>query len=143
MVERVSSEDPSIRTFRARIERAGGTSRPRVQLPAAASEHVPGEVVRIDLGGTQYHADVRSGSDGPMINGIYDTARLARSPGAGENRLPGWLDDAGVAVGRSVLFDVVVPDYLYGIRAPGSTTVYEATQPPSSSLASIAESLDE
>lgn len=143
MAERVSSEDPSIRTFRARIERAGGTSRPRLQLPPEASEPVPAEVVRIALDGSRYHADVRSAADGPVVRGIYDTARLARSPGAGENRLPGWLDDAGLAVGRSVLFDVVVPEFLYGVRAPGSTTVYEATEPPAASLAHIAESLDE
>lgn len=145
MGERVSSEDPSVRTFRARIERHGGTRRPRLALPPAAADHVPAGVVRLVLDGSRYHADVREGRDGvgPAVHGAYDNARLARSPGEGENRLPGWLDGAGLEVGRSVQFDVVVPAFLFGARPPGTTAVYEAVEPPPSSLSSIAEGLDE
>lgn len=143
MGERVSSDDPSIQTFRARIERAGGTSRPRLALPPEAADAVPTEVVRFVLNGKRYHADVRSGAEGPIVAGVYETARLARTPGEGVNRLPEWLDDAGLATGRSVLIDVVVPDFLYGLRPPGTDTVYEVVDPPSSSLASIASDLDE
>ena len=143
MGERVSSEDPSIRTFRARIERSGGTKRPRLRLPPEATEFVPSGVVRLDLGGTVYHADVREHDDGLLVVGAFDNARLARSPGEGVNRLPVWLDDVGLAIGRSVLFDVVVPDALYGARPPGRTTVYDVIEPPRSSLSDIAASLEE
>lgn len=143
MGEHVSSEDPSVRTFRARIERTGGTSRPRLALPPEAVDHVPPEVVQLVLDGTVFHADVRAGEDGPAIHGAYDNRRLARSPGEGENRLPAWLEDAGLAVGRSVLVDVVVPGFRYGLRPPGRTAVYDAVEPPASSLARIAEALDE
>ncbi|MFB6353004.1 MAG: hypothetical protein ABEJ92_02860 [Halobacteriales archaeon] len=145
MGERVSSADPSVRTYRARIERAGGTRRPRLALPEAATDDVPAGVVRLAMGGTQYRADVRAGrrGDGPVVHGVYDNPRQARSPSDGENRLPDWLDDAGLTVGRSVLFDVVVPAFLYGLRAPGETAVYDAVEPPSPSLSRIAEGLDE
>lgn len=142
MGERVSSDDPSIRTFRARIEPSGATSRPRLALPAEAAPHVASGVIRLDLGGTTYHADVRSTDGGPVVRAAFDNARLARTPGEGENRLPGWLDDVGLALDRSVLFDVVVPDVLYGARAPGTKTVYEVVEPPASSLADIAADLD-
>lgn len=143
MGERVSSDDPTIRTFRARIERHGATSRSRLALPPAAADAVPTDIVRLVLDGTTYHADVRPGSDGPVVHGAYDNPRLARSPGAGENRLTGWLEDVGLGVGRSAQLDVVVPDVLYGLRAPGTTTVYEVVDPPAASLSDIAASLDE
>lgn len=143
MDERVSSDDPTIRTFRGRIERTGATSRPRVAIPPAAGDDVPATVVRLVLDGSTYHADVRPGSDGPVVHGAYDSPRLARSPGDGENRLSGWLADAGLGVGRSVLFDVVVADVLYGARVPGTRTVYEVVDAPPSSLSDIAASLDE
>ncbi|NIQ59494.1 MAG: hypothetical protein GWN85_40350, partial [Gemmatimonadetes bacterium] len=81
--------------------------------------------VRLVLDGSTYHADVRLHGDAPVIRGVYDNARLARSPGEGENRLPGWVEDAGLAVGRSALIDEVVPGSLYGARAPGATAVYD------------------
>ena len=144
MADRVSSAHPSVATHRATVERSGGTSRPRLRLPPAAAGDVPTGVVRLDLGGTRYHADVRPGRGdaGPTLHGAYDNARLARSPGEGENRLPAWLADAGVDVGRSVLVDVVVPGFLLGARAPGTERTYEATEPPPSSLTDIAEGLD-
>jgi hypothetical protein len=143
MGERVSSDDPSIQTFRASIERDGATRRSRLALPPAAAAVVPTDVVRFVLDGATYHADVRPGSAGPVVHGAYDNPRLARSPGAGENRLTGWLEDVGLGVGRSAQLDVVVPDVLYGLRAPGTTTVYEVVDPPAASLSDIAASLDE
>lgn len=144
MAERVAADHPSVRTFRATVERSGATSRHRVQLPADAAADVPDGVVRVDLDGSRYHADVRAGRDGqgPVVRGAYDTARLARSPGEGPNRLAEWLDDVGLGSGRSVLVDVVVGGYLYGLRPPGTSRVYEAVEPPSDSLADIAEGLD-
>ncbi|MDZ7702449.1 MAG: hypothetical protein U5J98_10550 [Halobacteriales archaeon] len=143
MGERVASDHPSVRTFRGHIEPSGATSRPRVALPAEAADAMPDGVVRLVLDGRTYHADVRAGSDGPVIRGAYDNARLARSPGEGENRLPGWIEAADLSIGRSVLIDEVVDGSLFGARAPGRTAVYEATEPPASSLSSIAEGLDE
>lgn len=144
MEERVSSEHPSVRTFRASVERSGATSRPRIALPEPAADHVPRGVARLDLGGTQYYADVRAGGvgSGPIVHGAYDNARLARSPGEGENRLPGWLEAVDLDIGRSALFDVIVPDFLFGLRPPGSTAIYEAVEPPPSSLSNIAAELD-
>ena len=143
MGERVSSEHPSVRTFRGRLEHSGATSRPRIELPAEAADQLDDRVVRLVLDGTTYHADVRHLGDAPVIRGAYDNARLARSPGEGQNRLPGWVDDAGLSIGRSVLVDEVVAGSLYGVRAPGSTAVYDAVELPRSSLTRIAEGLDE
>ena len=143
MGERVSSEHPSVRTFRGRLEQSGATSRPRIELPAEAAEALEEGAVRLVLDDTTYHAAVRVDGDGAVIRGAYDNARLARSPGEGENRLPGWVEDAGLSIGRSVLVDEVVPGSLYGARAPGSTAVYDAVEPPRSSLSRIAEGLDE
>lgn len=144
MADRVSSAHSSVETYRATVERVGGTSRPRIRLPAAASESVPTGVVRLDLDGTLSHADLRSGrsGEGPAIHGIYDTPRLARSSDEGKNRLPTWLAKAGVDIGRSIFLDVVVPGFLLGLREPGSTRVYETTDPPASSLTDLAEGLD-
>lgn len=143
MGERVGSDHPSVTTYRGRLEPSGATSRPRIALPAEAADALPEGAVRLVLDGSTYHADVRAGADGPVIRGAYDSPRLARSPGDGENRLPGWVADAGLAVGRSVLVDEVVPGTLYGARAPGTTAIYDAVEPPRTSLQDIAEGLDE
>lgn len=138
---RVSSDNPSVRTVRGRVETSGATSRPRIALPAETAGALS-DVVRLVLDGTTYHADVRPTNGGPVIRGAYDSARLARSPGEGENRLPDWVDDAGLTVGRSVLVDEIVPETLFGAREPGTSSVYEAVDPPRSSLSSIAKDLD-
>lgn len=143
MTDRVSSEDPSIRTVRARVEHAGATSRRRVVLPPEEAGGVPDGVVRLVVDDEVYHAPVRPGADGPVVAGAYGSPRLAREPGAGDDALAAWLETAGLDAGRSVLVDVVVEGFLYGIRAPGTTTVYDAPNPPSSSLSDIAASLDE
>ncbi len=144
MAGRVSAGHPSVRTLRARVERLGATSRPRLTLPPEATEHVPSGVVRLDLGGRRCHADVRDGPDGDgrVVRGAADNPRLARSPGEGPNRLAEWVADEGIAFGRSVCVDVVVPGHQYGVRRPGTTAVYELSEPPDASLSSIAEELD-
>lgn len=143
MGDRIASDHPSILTFRSRVESAGATGRPRLVLPPDASEHVPSGVVRLVVDGSSRHAAVRSTTDGMVISGAYASPRLARSSGMADNQLAMWLDAAGVAIGRSVLFDVVVPDVLYGVRLPGTTTVYDAIEPPSASLSRIADGLEE
>lgn len=143
MGERVASDNPSVRTVRGRLEASGATSRPRITLPAEIELALPDDTVRLVLDGTTYHADVRASDGATVIRGAYDNARLARSPGEGENRLPGWVADAGLSIGRSVLIDEVVQRTLYGARVPGTTAVYDPIEPPRSSLSSIAEGLDE
>lgn len=143
MAERVSSENPSISTFRTTLASRGATSRPRIELPEESRSALPDGPVRLVLDGTTYHAPVRSTGAQPVIQGAYDNARLARSPGEGTNYLPEWVDAMNLAIGRSVLVDVVVPETLLGARPPGTTVVYEPFDPPGSSLASIAEGLEE
>jgi hypothetical protein len=143
MGERVGSDEPSVTTYRGRLESTGAVSRPRIALPAEAAGTLPDGVVRLVLDGSTYHAGVRDVGDGPVIRGAYDSPRLARSPGEGENRLSGWVDNAGLSLGRSVLVDEVVSGTLYRARAPGTTAVYDAVEPLRSSLRRIAEGLDE
>lgn len=144
MAERVAAEHPSVRTYRARVERRGATGRPGLRLPPEAAEDVPSGVVRLDLGGRRCHAEVREGTDGdgPVVASAADNARLARSPGEGPNRLAEWVADEGLDFGRSVCFDVVVTGHQFGARRPGTTAVYDVTEPPATSLSSIAEELD-
>lgn len=142
MDDRVSSDSPSIRTVRGRLESSGATNRPRITLPTEGWDEVPDDGIRLVLDGTQYHADVRADEETTVIRGAYDNARLARTPGEGENRLPAWVDDVGLSLDRSVLVDEVVPGTLYGVRAPGTTATYEPIEPPRPSLSRIAENLD-
>lgn len=144
MADRVSSTHPSVESFRATVERSGGMRRPRLRLPPEAAAAVPTGVLRIDLEGRRYHATVRAGgsAEGPIILATYDNARVARSPGEGENRLRAWLDEVGIDVGRSVPVDVVIPEHLIGARVHGTDRVYEIIEPPSPALSDIAEGLD-
>jgi hypothetical protein len=143
MGERVSSETPSISTYRASLAPSGATSRPRIELPADSRSALPDSPVRLVLDGTTYHAPLRLTESGPVIQGAYGNARLARSSGEGTNHLPAWVELMDLAIGRSVMVDVVVPETLLGARPPGTTVVYEPVDPPDSSLRSIAEGLEE
>ncbi|QLC33965.1 hypothetical protein EFA46_007025 [Halarchaeum sp. CBA1220] len=140
MADRVTSE--GVRTVETTLERYGPTNRP--QLRVGDPDAVPvGEVVRLVVDGTEYRACVESNADGePALRGAFETPRLARTPGEGENHLRAWLDDVGLDYGRTVHLDVVTPDYKYGVRAPGERATYTATEAPDSGLASIARDLD-
>lgn len=140
MADRVPSDHPSVETVRATLVTVGGTDRLAVAVPADAALPAD-EVVRLVLDGDEYHAQVQRelGGDDYRIQGAFDAPRFARTQGAGQNRLPAWVDDADVAVGGSVLLDVVVEDFLYGLRAPGDRAVYAAREPPAEGLAAIAE----
>ncbi|MFC7200014.1 DUF7112 family protein [Halospeciosus flavus] len=142
MADRVTHE--TCTTYDATLERAGGTRRPQVVLPADAADEFPdGEVVRLVLDGSEYRAQVRSDSAGrPVIRGAYDTPDLARDPSGGENRLREWVDEKGLDVGRSVHVDVVESGFKYGLRAPGEESTYAATGKPKDTLADIAKNLD-
>jgi hypothetical protein len=113
-----------------------------VALPADAADAFPTDTVRIVLDGTTRSALIeRSLDDGLEIRRIADNARQARAD-EGENRLPAWVDDHGLDIGRSVLIDVVEPDSLYGLRAPGDSATYPLADGPDEGLASIARDLE-
>jgi hypothetical protein len=103
---------------------------------------MPEGVVRVDADGATYHAPVAIDFDGDLeLRGLYDNARMARERD-GENRLREWVDDQGLAPGRTVLVDVVVEGEQYGLRAPGDSAVYRVVESPDDDLASIAEDVD-
>lgn len=144
MTDRVTSDNPSVTTVDATLERYGGTHRPQVVAPADARDRFPdeGEVVRLVVDDHEYRARVAETSDGrAAFRGAYDTPRLARSRD-GTNHLREWLQSTDLDIGRTVHVDVIEPDFKYGVRAPGETARYTATEKPKSSLADIARDLD-
>jgi len=109
----------------------------------AGGSGVPtGEVLRLVLDGSTRHARFEAFAGSVRATGAYDAPDLARSPGEGENRLREWVEDRGLATGRTVHLDVIEPEFAYGLRAPGEETIYDAPSKPDDSLASIAQSLD-
>ena len=146
MVDRISSDNPSVQTIRATLtETATGT---RVELPADAADDLltdPETAVRIVLDGHEHFARIGKDVMGETrhVSGVYDSPEHARNPRDGVDRLPEWVDEHGVRVNGSVLIDVIEPEFLYGFRAPGETAVYDAREPPKSSLQDIAKGLEE
>lgn len=139
-MDRISSENPAVETLRARVARHGAR-RKRVDLP---EESLPeGEVVRVVIDGTTYHARIQGGfADDPHISGAYETPEMARES-TGTNRLQEWIDRIERPVGGSVLVDVIEPGFAYGLREPGEEAVYEAVEKPNESLANIARGLED
>jgi hypothetical protein len=143
MGDRVPSDHDSVESHRVTVESVGRTDRRRLALPESLSVS-KGDVVRLSLGGDDYHVQIRASLDGsPELRGAYDNQRLARDPGEGENHLEAWLDATGLSAGRSVLLDVLVEGDHYGVREPGSRVVYTVRESPSDSLSDIASQLDE
>jgi hypothetical protein len=144
MSDRVSSEHPSVRTIRSTCaETATGI---RLDIPADDRDaFVPDEVVRIDLNGSERFARVERALTGEKltISVIYDTPDQARDPGSSTDRLQEWVDEHDIRTGGSVLIDVVEPEFLYGLRSPGETNYYDASEPPNKSLSEIAERLED
>lgn len=144
MASRISSEHPSITTIRARVARSGSTQRPELRIPPEDRDAFPmNEVVRLVIGETEYCTRVTDRAGSVRICGAADSPRLARHPADGPNRLVEWLRAENVGVDRSVLVDVVVPGFRYGVRLPGETAVYDTSEPPTASLRRIAADLDE
>ena len=141
MPESVPSD--AVDSVRATLERAGRTDRPKVVIPDDAHDAVPeGEVVRVSVDGTVYHAQVDLAIDDSLeIRGLYDNARLARD-GDGENRLAAWADDHGLDFGRTVHLDLVDEGFFYGLRAPGERAVYQVPDRPDDDLADIARQVE-
>lgn len=128
-----------VETVRASIENAGALDRPKLVLPDGT---IPEDIVRIVANETTYHAPVDVGLGGELeLRGLYDNTRIARS-GDGENHLDAWVETKDLEAGRSVLVDVIVEDEQYGLRAPGERAIYQVTESPDDSLASIAEDVD-
>jgi hypothetical protein len=138
MSDRVPSDHASVTTYRAEIERSGGTRRPSLRLPDDVAL-ADGDIVRLVLDGAQYHARVDADASGLLVRGAADNRRLARTPGEGTNRLVEWVEATGRGPGSAVDVDEVEAGFLYGVRVPGTRVVYEATESPDDSLADIAE----
>jgi hypothetical protein len=140
--ERVPSDHPSVTTYRAHLERSGGTRRPCLRFPDAVASHVTaGDVVRLVLDGEEYHATVTGDTSGLVLRGAYDNRRRARERD-GPNRLVEWVDAAGKSTGDAVELDEVDAGALYGLRVPGVRAVYSVTETPRDSLSAIAERLE-
>ncbi len=143
MADRVSSDHPSVDTVRATLTET--TTGVRIDIPAEERERFPTEkVVRLVLDNEERFVSVDRPltGDGLTITAVYDSPRFAREPGEGVDRLGPWVADHSVRAGGSILLDIIEPEYLYGLRAPGKTAVYDAREPPTDSLASIAENLE-
>jgi len=144
MSNRLPSDSQAVDTARAELVRLGSARRQGIRLPEAASDELAaGDAIRLVFDGTEYHAIIAEDTRGLLIRGAYDNTRLARSTGEGENRLAEWLHELGRESGNSIEFDTVVDGEQYGLRAPGERAIYTVKQGPRSSLASIAEDLDE
>lgn len=141
MAERVPHDHPSVSTVRAEFVRSGGTRLPCLRLPGAITVE-DSDVLGLVLDGTRYYARVVTDSTGPLLRGAYDNRRIAREPSDGTNRLLEWADDHDCEPGTAVDLDEIEAGFLYGLRDPGSTAVYEATRGPEQSLADIARDLD-
>jgi len=141
MPERVPSDHPSVRTYRAEVARSGGTRRPCVRPVESVPDLADGDLIRLVLDGTTYHARVVADATGLVFRGAYDNKRLARDPGTAENRLVEWVERSDREIGSAVDLDEIEPGYLYGVREPGERVVYETVRKPDDSLSSIAEKL--
>lgn len=143
MPDRVAHDHPTVETLDATLGRYGGTRRPEIQLPETDAVSV-GDVVRIVLDGTEYRTQIERQSDGsPVINGAYETPRLARNPGSTADALQPWVAERGLDFGRTVHVDVVDPDHKIGLRSPGESATYQTTATPNDSLAAIAKDIEE
>ncbi len=142
MADRVSSDHPSVRTVRATCTETPTGS--RLEIPADDRDAFSADtVVRVVVDGDELFAQIERAltSDDLSIPGVYATPDQARERN-GTDQLVAWIDDNSISAGSSVLVDVVEPDFLYGLRTPGSTAYYDAREPPSDSLSSIAEDLE-
>lgn len=144
MADRIASDHPSVRTVRSTCtETATGV---RLEVPADDRDtFVTDDVVRVVLDGDELFARVERALTGEELSipGVYQTPGDARDPSGATDRLREWIDANGVSPGGSVLIDVVEPEFLYGLRAPGETVYYDAREPPSDSLSEIATDLED
>jgi hypothetical protein len=144
MSSRLPSDSDAIETDRAEIVRLGSARTQGIRLPETVGDELAaGDLVRLVFDDAEYHARLAEDARGLVIHGAYDNRRLARATGEGDNRLADWLRELGRESGNSVEFDTVVDGQQYGLRAPGDRAIYTVRQGPRSSLASIADQLDD
>lgn len=144
MGDRIASDHPSVETVRSTCtETATGV---KLEVPADERGAFPtDEVVRVALDGEELFARVERALTGDELSipGVYETPDQARDPSGATDRLTEWTTDHDVSGSGSVLIDVVEPEFLYGLRAPGETAYYDAREPPSDSLSEIAKDLED
>lgn len=144
MSDRIASDHPSVQTVRSTCtETATGV---KLEVPGDDRDAFPtGEVVRLVLDGEELFAKIERALTGDELSipGVYETPDQARDPGGATDRLTEWTDEHDVPAGGSVLIDVVEPEFLYGLRAPGETAYYDAREPPNESLSEIAKDLED
>jgi hypothetical protein len=141
VTDRLPSDHPVVDSHRVELDAVGSTDRPQLLLSGLSC--VPGDLVRLSIEGTLTHAEVVSTLRGDSaIRGAYASRRLVRS-GEGTNLLADWLGEHGHGPGSTLVLDVLTEGYAYGLREPGGRVVYEPPEQPDSSLADIADSLDE
>jgi len=139
-MDRIASDNPSVRTLDGTLERQGRLDRPKVVLPADDAVSTD-SVVRLYLDGDEHRIRPSESGDTIEIRGAYDTPDGARDPRNAENRLTEWVKSEGLDFGRTVHLDIVEEGFAYGLRAPGERTVYPAVEKPDDSLSDIAENL--
>jgi hypothetical protein len=142
-MDRIPSDNPSVTTFDATLERRGRLDRPKVVLDAGRAAPPTDEVVRLHLDGDEYRVYPTENGGKVEIDGAYDTPDAARDPRNAENRLTEWVESKGLDYGRTVHLDCIEAEFAYGLRAPGERTVYPAVEKPSGSLSDIAEGLED
>lgn len=146
MTERIPSDHDTVESHRVRLAAVGRTGRPEVELPADLDDDLAADdVVRLFVGGDEYHARVERALDGHfVVRGAYENARLARTEGAdgAVDGLAAWRDDRGLEPGDQLLLDEITPGFAYGLRTPGERVVYPDRQEPAGDLADIASDLD-
>jgi hypothetical protein len=144
VTQRVSSDTTD--TVRATVIRSGATDHPCIEIPADDADAFPSEeVVRFVIDEREYRANIERPLTGDelLVRGAYDTPRLARNPGEGENRLVKWFEGSNREFDQSILLDVIEEGFQYGLREPGDRAVYSAAEAPDESLASIAEGTED
>lgn len=142
MTDALPSDHPSMVSYRVTLEAVGSTNRPQLPLPDEL-DCEPGDVIRLTVDGTRSHAEVTETLRGKSaITGAYANRRMART-GEGTDICGEWLREQGYGPGETVVLDVLTEGYAYGLREPGARVVYHPVKKPNSSLADIAQSLDE
>lgn len=142
MADAIPSDHATVDSHRVELAGIGRTSRSQLLLPAAVDCAV-GDVVALTVGGDRLYAEVVSTLDGDRaIRGAFANRRLAQAE-EGEDLLQAFFDARGYGPGETLVLDVVTEGHAYGLREPGNRVVYEAVDPPSSTLSEIANSLGE
>lgn len=141
MPDRLPSDHPTVETIRAHVERHGGGYRLVVPHDTFSTDDA---TVRIVLEDSIRFARIRNGNEQEQwITGIFASSRGATDPGSGTNRLNQWLEEQNRTTGSSVELDIIESGYYYGLREPGTRTVYTGLKRPSASLSSIAQSIED